>query len=927
MSTVLSSQRLATPRGRLPFTFVTAFLAVCVLLLSMATWAAATEPVTPAEGTTSETVEATPSLEATAEKPAATEAPAPAATDAAEPAPAKLAAPVKEGAPATDALVADQPAAPAEEAQPEQLARVTALAAAARDPKAVDVVDEDKITVRNISRPPTQPWQQWDTVEITIPLTSADVAAADMPLQPGDFFTLDFPSNLTIFTDTVSLTNQSGVPVADCAIDGGPGGVSATGTHDVKCTFNDEISKFSSFTGTMRIGAQLSAASTGGPWSISVNGDTGLNVTVPGGGVVIGTPDETPTAISKDGWFEFDAADPTVMLWMIQIPKGAAANGEITITDTLSSSLGDHYILQGGANIPQLRVRSAIPTKPGDRNDRYGPGEAACPFTFTPAPGDQPKSFTAVISDACFDPAYYYTLYYRTKVTNPGTLVAGTFFGNTATVAGTTVNDQTGFYQYADGSLNGPGYGGVAARKAPIAGPAAGSVPATATYSVKATWTEAAGAKEQTMILSAGGIQQAINEIPEGTKVTLSELTLVSTTGVYWGEPIFSASNPNVVVAADKKGAVVTVGNQTVVGVLVTNTAFGEPSIDIEKWSTNEAGPAYDAAGVLTNDGYTGDHDGTNVKVLDPTTPEQITFTVSNDGKDDLKDIKVSDQTTDGTVSLTDIKCTFPDGSIGTTWTGPFAVATQFTCIATLPALGVDATHADTATVVGVGVNSGKSVTDEDDWSGETPLVTPGIDIEKYNTAEGFPAGDRDTAGDAKEIPAGAVDPVTMTISNTGNQPLVNVKVSDKTLAGVTLTGLSCTFPDGSTGSTWTGPFIPGAKFDCTGTIPAQPAGAVHANKATVVATPAMQVDGEWVPQPDVPDVTDNDDYHDKTPPAPVVPPTTPPVTPPAPPVTTSRTPLAFTGSMLDTLLPIGALTLLAGAALIILGRRRVKPE
>lgn len=61
--------------------------------------------------------------------------------------------------------------------------------------------------------------------------------------------------------------------------------------------------------------------------------------------------------------------------------------------------------------------------------------------------------------------------------------------------------------------------------------------------------------------------------------------------------------------------------------------------------------------------------------------------------------------------------------------------------------------------------------------------------------------------------------------------------------------------------------------------------------------------------------------------PAPVVPQTTPPVSPPAPPVTTSRTPLAFTGSMLDTLLPIGALTLLAGAALIILGRRRVTPE
>lgn len=119
--------------------------------------------------------------------------------------------------------------------------------------------------------------------------------------------------------------------------------------------------------------------------------------------------------------------------------------------------------------------------------------------------------------------------------------------------------------------------------------------------------------------------------------------------------------------------------------------------------------------------------------------------------------------------------------------------------------------------------------------SGEGEVPTPSIDIEKYSTAEGVAEGDFDQApGKAVEI--GAPVPVTMTITNRGQEALTDVRVQDATIDGPPMTGLSCVFPDGSTGVTWAGPFAVGSTFHCTGTVPAMSAGGHHSNVATVTA-------------------------------------------------------------------------------------------
>jgi DNA-directed RNA polymerase II subunit RPB1 len=343
------------------------------------------------------------------------------------------------------------------------------------------------------------------------------------------------------------------------------------------------------------------------------------------------------------------------------------------------------------------------------------------------------------------------------------------------------------------------------------------------------------------------------------------------------------------------------------------------PSVDIEKWNDEGEAPAYDLSGLLLNDGYAGDHDEAPGAALRADTEQTITFTVSNDGKEPLVDVTVTDRLTDGAGEISDLVCTFPDGSQGTTWAGPFEIGVQFDCTGTLPAPSAGDVHADTATVVATGLHSGADVDDEDDWNGYVPV--PGVDIEKWNDEgeapeydesgallnDGF-AGDHDES--AAELAADASTTITFTVSNNGAEDLIDVTVSDRLTGGTgEITDLVCTFPDGSTGTTWAGPFAVGTQFDCTGTLPALGAGATHSNEAQVSATGA----DSGLP------VGDQDAWNGVTPDPEV------PATPdPEVPATPDEEDLASTGVDGFRAYLIGALLLIvSGAGALVISRAR----
>lgn len=165
-------------------------------------------------------------------------------------------------------------------------------------------------------------------------------------------------------------------------------------------------------------------------------------------------------------------------------------------------------------------------------------------------------------------------------------------------------------------------------------------------------------------------------------------------------------------------------------GISSTTLVPRGPSIDIEKWAEDgeNPGPQYDESGALTNDGYDGDFDRAPGKTLTAGKVEKIRFTVSNDGPEALRDVKVSDKLDSGAGRITGLECTFPGSTeenpiTGTEWDGPFEPGARFECEGILPALKAGENHADTATVTGVGVLSGVEVDDADEWHGSVPAV------------------------------------------------------------------------------------------------------------------------------------------------------------------------------------------------------------
>lgn len=118
----------------------------------------------------------------------------------------------------------------------------------------------------------------------------------------------------------------------------------------------------------------------------------------------------------------------------------------------------------------------------------------------------------------------------------------------------------------------------------------------------------------------------------------------------------------------------------------------------------------------------------------------------------------------------------------------------------------------------------------------------PEITIVKYDTLDGDDAtsGDYNTSP-GKQLSADTETPISFLVTNSGQEPLVDIEVTDVTTSGQgDLRDVSCDFsPLGgpASGTTWAGPFAIGDSFTCTGVLPGLAAGATHVDTATVTAT------------------------------------------------------------------------------------------
>ncbi|MFV0373526.1 SdrD B-like domain-containing protein [Microbacterium sp.] len=179
------------------------------------------------------------------------------------------------------------------------------------------------------------------------------------------------------------------------------------------------------------------------------------------------------------------------------------------------------------------------------------------------------------------------------------------------------------------------------------------------------------------------------------------------------------------------------------------------PVIDIEKWNTNE--------GLVP-----GDHDRDYYEAASEEDVE-VSFTITNSGSEALTDIVVSDKTTDGP-DMTGLTCDFSalgGPSTGLEWDGPFEVGDSFDCVATLPAMGYNEQHSDTARVTGIGAETGIPVVDEDDWNGKTPPV---FDLALRKTL---------AAGQSPQVQIGDKATFAITVFNQGDVAATDIEVTD----------------------------------------------------------------------------------------------------------------------------------------------------
>ena len=128
--------------------------------------------------------------------------------------------------------------------------------------------------------------------------------------------------------------------------------------------------------------------------------------------------------------------------------------------------------------------------------------------------------------------------------------------------------------------------------------------------------------------------------------------------------------------------------------------------------------------------------------------------------------------------------------------------------------------------------------------------ITPTIEIIKADV-NGNDANDTATAADLGTSP-GTVG-LVLDITNTGPEPILSPTVSDDVVSNGTVTGLDCVFPDGTTGTTWTGgELLPNETFQCTATLSGVVTGSEHVDISTVTGT------GSISGKP----VRDEDPYH-----------------------------------------------------------------
>ena len=291
------------------------------------------------------------------------------------------------------------------------------------------------------------------------------------------------------------------------------------------------------------------------------------------------------------------------------------------------------------------------------------------------------------------------------------------------------------------------------------------------------------------------------------------------------------------------------------------------PSIDVEK--ANDTMPNAGNGNDTDKDNNAGenDHDTADTAlVIKEGAITSINFLITNNGKDDLEQLKPVDKTINGSVDLKTITWKYKDETLTLNKDGVLTHADDSNFIlpvgeniqgtAELPALPEGELHTDQIDVDAVGVKSKTPVHDRDEWNGVVPK--PSIDIEKANgaipeagngnhtdKANNVGANDHDTPDTAFVVKDKATTGIYFKGTNNGTEVLSHIKVGDTTTEGsVTIQNLIWSYKgqilelnDAGELVTQNGQLLilaPNEFITATSLLPALPVGELHGDQVSI---------------------------------------------------------------------------------------------
>lgn len=202
--------------------------------------------------------------------------------------------------------------------------------------------------------------------------------------------------------------------------------------------------------------------------------------------------------------------------------------------------------------------------------------------------------------------------------------------------------------------------------------------------------------------------------------------------------------------------------------VTYTNTAT-VAGTDVE-WSATSSYVGGSASGahirIIKRDDVGSDANTAGAAVELPDGETDLVFAVINDGTQPLRNVDVSDLVTVGDAEVSDLACTLPDGSTGTTWAGPLATRASFSCTARLT--GVAGAHTDVATVTAIG-SGGEQISGSDPYNATAPELVSVGDLVWWDA-------DHDGVQDAGES---GIAGVTLTLLAPDGSPLATTVTDD----------------------------------------------------------------------------------------------------------------------------------------------------